>query len=260
MKKIAIFVLAVAAALPAMSQTFTDKLMNRYNYGYGDAVLLGGLARDFGLDDSVINDLRNRYGYRNDDMLPAIYANRYGRADWDDIYRMRRQGMGWGQIAHSIGMHPGDFNKARKNNRWANDREFMDDIWNDRFSRKGTRLSDVSYARSRGMSHTDAYIADQISRYNKRGYQTVVNNYSRSRAWTPTRDDRNSIGRVAAKPAKPLRRSRRPSAMTRSKPAAAVSDRAVAKTSLNPNPRRHKTKAKARAKEKATAAPSSLRR
>jgi hypothetical protein len=116
-------------------------------------------------------------------LLGAIYANRYGRASWDDIYRMRRDGMGWGQIAHAIGMHPGQFNKMRKNNRWANDRDMFDDIWRDRFDRKGTRNSDIDWARSRGMSYRDAYIADQIRRARGGTFQGTVTNHRRGSQW-----------------------------------------------------------------------------
>ena len=41
MKKLAILVLATSIAIPAMSQSFADKLVNQYRVGYDEAVLLG---------------------------------------------------------------------------------------------------------------------------------------------------------------------------------------------------------------------------
>ena len=217
MKKLAILVLATSIAIPAMSQSFADKLVNQYRVGYDEAVLLGGLARDFGITDSNIFDLRNRYGYRNDDMINALYVNKYGRTNWDDIYRMRQSGMGWGQIAHRIGMHPGEFNKMRKNQRWNSDRDMADDLWRDRLNKRGSRSSDVDWARNQGFSYRDAYIADQIARANDARFPTVLNRYRQDRAWSnsilrggsggPARTIKDEIGRSGTKKASTPKRS-----------------------------------------------------
>lgn len=184
MKKILIIALLTATAIPAFSQSFADKLMSRYKVNYGDAVLLGGLARDFGLHDSVIFDMRNRYGYNDNDMLTALTLQRYGRRDRDDIYAMRRKGMGWGQIAHAIGMHPGDFNKARKSGKFGSDRDVYDDMWSNRFDRKGRSSGDVGWARGKGVSYRDAYIADQIARARGSNFKDLVTTFHRAPNWT----------------------------------------------------------------------------
>jgi hypothetical protein len=183
MKKLAILVLATAVTVPAMSQSFADRLMGQFGVGYDEAVILGGLARDFGLTDRNIFDIRSQYGYRNDDLLSALYLNRYGKASWTDIDRMRRSGMGWGQIAHAIGMHPGQFNKMRKD-RWNSDRDMYDDLWRDRMSRRGSRSDDLDWARNQGFSYRDAYIADQIARANNSRFPTVLNRYRQRRSWS----------------------------------------------------------------------------
>jgi hypothetical protein len=216
MKELAILVLASAVAVPAMSQSFADKLMNQYRVGYDEAVLLGGLARDFGLTDRNIFDIRSQYGYRNDDMLSALYLNRYGRASWGDIDRMRRSGMGWGEIAHAIGMHPGEVNKMRKEQRWNSDREMADDLWRDRFNRKGSSRNDVDWARNQGFSYRDAYIADQIARANDSRFPTVLNRYRQARSWqngglltngnANRRTIADAIGRNPGKKASPPKR------------------------------------------------------
>jgi hypothetical protein len=166
-----------------MSQSFADKLMGQYRIGYDDAVILGGLARDFGLTDRNIFDIQSQYGYRDNDLLSALYLNRQGRASWGDIDKMRRSGMGWGQIAHSIGMHPGDFNKMRKKDRWDSDRDMFDDLWRDRLNRRGSRSDDIDWARNQGFSYRDAYVADQIARANNSRFPTVLNRYRQSRDW-----------------------------------------------------------------------------
>ncbi len=189
MKKILILALATAAAIPAFSQSFADKLMDRYNVGYGEAILLGGLARDFGLHDSVVFDMRNRYGYNDNDLLTALTLQKYGRRDRDDIYQMRRSGMGWGQIAHAIGMHPGEFNKARKAGKFGSDRDVYDDVWRHRFERKRTSSRDLDWARNQGINYRDAYIADVISRSRGSDYRGLLTNYRNSRDW----DSRSNV-------------------------------------------------------------------
>lgn len=173
--------------MPAFSQGFADKLMERYNIGFGDAVLLGGLARDFGVDDSLVFDMRNRYGYNDDDLLTALTLQRYGRRDRDDIYRMRRSGMGWGEIAHSIGMHPGDFNKARKNGKFGSDRDVFGDIWRDRLNQRKAPSSDIDWALSQGIKYRDAYIADQIARARNFSLRGLLDNFRRYRNWSDKR-------------------------------------------------------------------------
>lgn len=183
MKKFLIFALATMAAVPAMSQSFADKLMRNYRVDFDDAILLGGLARDFGLDDSVVFDMRDRYGYNDNDLLSALTLQRRSRRSSDDIYQMRRDGMGWGQIAHAIGMHPGDFNKARKAGKFGTDRDMYDDMWRDRFDRKGTRSSDIDWARNKGVNYRDVYVADVLARSRGRSFQDAITTYKRTNSW-----------------------------------------------------------------------------
>ena len=54
---------------------------------------------------------------RGSGVSPVIYGPAYiysyrTHQDFDDVWRKRK--MGWGEIAHSIGMHPGTFNKLRR--------------------------------------------------------------------------------------------------------------------------------------------------
>jgi hypothetical protein len=214
MKKLAILVLATAVTVPAMSQSFADRLMGQFGVGYDEAVILGGLARDFGLTDRNIFDIRSQYGYRNDDLISALYLNRYGKASWTDIDRMRRSGMGWGEIAHAIGMHPGQFNKMRKD-RWNSDRDMYDDLWRDRMSRRGSRSDDLDWARNQGFSYRDAYIADQIARANNSRFPTVLNRYRQKRSWSSDilrggngspRTIKDEIGRSGTKANNPPKR------------------------------------------------------
>lgn len=48
------------------------------------------------------------------DLPAALLLGKHGRVDWREVMRLRQQKMGWGQIAHKLGIHPGTFNKLRK--------------------------------------------------------------------------------------------------------------------------------------------------
>jgi hypothetical protein len=130
--------------------------------------------------------MRNRYGYNDNDLLTALTLQKYGRRDRDDIYQMRRSGMGWGQIAHAIGMHPGDFNKARKAGKFGNDRDVYEDMWRNRFDRKRTASRDIDWARNQGINYRDVYIADVISRSRGSDYRGLLTTYRSNRDWKPS--------------------------------------------------------------------------
>ena len=55
-------------------------------------------------------ETRSTYGE-----LPAsLFVGKAGGVDWSRVMRLRQQKKGWGQIAHDLGIHPGTFNKLRK--------------------------------------------------------------------------------------------------------------------------------------------------
>ncbi|MBA3725908.1 MAG: hypothetical protein H0W86_05515 [Armatimonadetes bacterium] len=180
MKKfLGLAVLALAA--PVIADDFIDNLMQRYRLNWDDAALIGGLSRDFKLDPSVVLDTRNRYGMHDDDLISTLYFRRNSRRDMDDIYRMRESGMGWGEIAHKIGMHPGEFNKMRKSWGEMRDRDLAEDLWRDQLRHRSK--SDLDWARNKNLSWRDIYVADKASRDRNKNFRDILTGYRRDGDW-----------------------------------------------------------------------------
>jgi len=178
-KLLGLAILALAA--PAIADDFIDDLVRRYRLNWDDAAVIGGLSRGFNLDPSVVLDTRSRFGMHDDDLISALYFRRNSRLSIDDIYRMRDSGMGWGEIAKEIGMHPGEFNKMRKGWGKMRDRDIAEGLWRDQLSRRSK--SDLDWARKRDLSWRDIYVADKASRDRNRKFRDIVNGYERDNDW-----------------------------------------------------------------------------
>ena len=87
---------------------------------------------------------------------PALIYSHHTHRPFMDVWRERNRG--WGQVAHSIGMHPGTFNKLRKSY------SVNDIIWMQTMNRRyGIPYSDYGTWRSRGYS--DGRIFEIAVRY-----------------------------------------------------------------------------------------------
>ncbi|MGI8923211.1 MAG: hypothetical protein ACR2HJ_04080 [Fimbriimonadales bacterium] len=178
-KLLGLAVLALAA--PVIADDYINDLIQRYRLNWDDAAVIGGLSRGFNLDPSVVLDTRSRFGMHDDDLISALYFRRNSRRSMDDIYRMRDSGMGWGEIAHEIGMHPGEFNKMRKSWGKMRDRDIAEDLWRDQLRRRSK--SDLDWARNKDLSWRDIYVADKASRDRNRNFRDIVTGYRRDSSW-----------------------------------------------------------------------------
>ena len=75
------------------------------------AVMLAMLAAFFDVDMDVVVVLGKRHSYA--DVAVILHLNRSSRCPIGYLERMRRRGLGWGQVAHRVGVHPGTFNQRR---------------------------------------------------------------------------------------------------------------------------------------------------
>jgi len=141
--------------------------------------------------------LADRFGIRRDDVFgirrdrgdifdlgPTLSMSRYGNASANDVQRLRASGMGWGEIAHKIGMHPGTFNKLRKQGYFDRD-PFWDDVVKRRY---GTRQEDIDIVRRRGGRLEDILGAVVIGKATNRKPADVYDQYRRDKDWDRTAD------------------------------------------------------------------------
>lgn len=138
------------------------------------------LADQFGIDTRDVIVMRDRSGGSIYDLAPYYEMSYYGRTSPSSVWALRNQGLGWGQVAQRIGMHPGTFNKLRKNGAFDRDR-----FWTDRYrSRFGVPEQQITVIRRSGGSLEDLLGAIVIGKLTKQSPQTVYDRYRTDRSWT----------------------------------------------------------------------------
>lgn len=172
MKKL-IFAFAIAvSALPTFARA--DNVLER--------IATEILADRFGID--VQDILGTRRETREDvwDLGPVYSMSRYSNRDANEVQRLRASGMGWGQIAKQIGMHPGTFNKLR--NQGYFDREpFWDDVMRRRYS---LSQQDISGIRKRGAKLEDILGSVIIGKATGKSPSSVYDRYRTIKNWDKT--------------------------------------------------------------------------
>jgi hypothetical protein len=135
-----------ALALGACSVTYASSptlgQFNKEIERIGAMILSGQL----GLPQDEILRTSDRYDRSVYDLAPLYSIQRQTRRSSDEIWRLRQSGLGWGQIAQRLGMHPGTFNKMRVRGEFDNDWRW-DDIMRDRY---GWSDSQIRERRKRG--------------------------------------------------------------------------------------------------------------
>lgn len=137
------------------------------------------LADQFGIDTREVVVLRDRSGGSVYDLAPVYETAHYCHAHPSTVWDLRRQGLGWGQIAQRLGMHPGTFNKLRNAGAFDRDR-FWTSTYRDRF---GVTDQQVSVLRRGGGSLEDVLGAIIVGKLTNRDPQTVYDAYKTERSW-----------------------------------------------------------------------------
>jgi hypothetical protein len=119
------------------------------------------------------------------DLGPVFSMSRYGNRDANEVQRLRASGMGWGQIAKKIGMHPGTFNKLRNQGYFDRD-PFWDGVIRRRYS---VRQDDINVIRKRGGKLEDVLGAIIIGKATNRSPNDVYSKYRTTKSWDRTARD-----------------------------------------------------------------------
>lgn len=116
------------------------------------------------------------------DLGPIYSMSRYGDSNPSDVQRLRASGMGWGEIAHKIGMQPGTFNKLRKKGYFDRD-PFWDDICRRRY---GVRQDEITSIRRRGARTEDVLGCIIVAKASHKSPSTVYGQYQQDKDWNRT--------------------------------------------------------------------------
>jgi len=138
------------------------------------------IADYFGIDTREVIYVHERSGRSVYDLAPIYEGAYYFKRSPQVVYQLRNEGLGWGQIAQRCGMHPGTFNKLRKEGRFDRDR-----FWTTAYSQRfGTSPDRIEVIRKRGGTLEDVLGAVVIGKLTNRDPGTVYDRYQTDRSWT----------------------------------------------------------------------------
>ena len=108
---------ALAACLLAPSLVRADdellrQIMRSFKLDASNAAAVALISDSIGLSPNEIVSMGRDTGVSPLEYGPAVIYSHRTLEPFDRVWARRKQG--WGEIAHSIGMHPGTFNKLRK--------------------------------------------------------------------------------------------------------------------------------------------------
>jgi hypothetical protein len=140
------------------------------------------LADRFGVDTRDILGLQRESREDIWDLGPVYSMSRYGNSPASEVQRLRASGMGWGNIAKKIGMHPGTFNKLRQQGYFDRD-PFWDDIYRRRY---GVRQSEIDGIRRRGARTEDVLGCIIVAKSSRKTPSDVYARYRQDKDWNRT--------------------------------------------------------------------------
>lgn len=171
MKKLLMLLSLAVVAVPSFAQ---DSILER---------VAGELLSDrFGIDVADVLGIRRDRNQDVFDLGPTLSMSRYGGSSASEVQRLRASGLGWGEIAHRIGMHPGTFNKLRKQGYFDRD-SFWDDVYRRRY---GISQNEIDLIRKRGGREDDLLAAAIIGRSSGRKPVEVFDRYRQDKNWSTT--------------------------------------------------------------------------
>jgi len=148
------------------------------------ALAVGLLAAFFDVPVAVVVPLYPRYGFDNSALLLAIFVNSGRPIAF--IEREHSRGIGWGEVAHRCGVHPGVFNQQRV---WAkkNDGPVAVSFGNGVLGRcYGIAPASVQTYRNRGYAFPHILLGLNVSRQTGHSMEVVLKSRERESSWAAT--------------------------------------------------------------------------
>lgn len=145
-----------------------------------EKVLTVVIADRFGLDTREVVEIRRDSRVSFPDLGGLLSGSYQMNAQAREVARLRKQGLGWGQIAQRIGMHPGQFNKLRNAGAFDNTRSWTGAL-SQRFGVKEDEVARV--VRSAGKLE-DVVASVIIAKATGKSPQTVYDAYKSVQDWS----------------------------------------------------------------------------
>lgn len=152
-----------------------------------ERIAIAVLADKFGIDTREIVTLQQQTRLPVYELSPILEGSYYFKQRPATVWQLREQGLGWGQIAQRVGMHPGTFNKLRNQGAFDRDR-FWTTSYHDRF---GTSNTQISVVRQRGGTLEDVLGAIVIGKLTNKPPQDIYTRYQTERSWMTIASSQN---------------------------------------------------------------------
>lgn len=96
--------------------TVLDVALNEFNVRSqtvdGTRAVINEISTSFNLTNAYINMLHQQ-GYSYDQIYYLGLLSKQSGLTVDELVKKKSKGIGWGELAHSLGIHPSELNKAR---------------------------------------------------------------------------------------------------------------------------------------------------
>lgn len=167
---------ALAACLTVPSLARADdavisQIMRSFKLDASNAAAVALISDSLGLSPSEIIRTGRRTGVPPIEYGPAVIYSHRTLEPFDRVWTRRQQG--WGEIAHSIGMHPGTFNKLRKQGYSVDEIIWMNTC------QKHYGINDTDYRSWRSRGYSKGRIIELVARND--GNRTKLVNAFKSR-------------------------------------------------------------------------------
>lgn len=147
MKRVFLALLAAIPVCAAADDIALSAIMRTNKLSSLEAAAVVVIADALGLDADFVISTGKKTGASPSVFGPAMILAERCDKPFHEVWKER--GKGWGQVAHSIGMHPGTFNKLRKQ---GNSVEQI--IWMDALKKRyGIPHNQYESWRKQGLSH-----------------------------------------------------------------------------------------------------------
>ncbi len=157
-------------AVPAVSHA--DSLLEK--------IAMVVLADKFGIDTREVVTLHEQTNLSVYELAPIYEGSYYFKQKPATVWQLRNQGLGWGEIAHRVGMQPGQFNKLRNQGAFDQDR-FWSNSYQERFN---VPSQQVQVVRQRGGTFEDVLGAIIVGKLTNKNPQQIYQQYQTEKSWT----------------------------------------------------------------------------
>jgi hypothetical protein len=168
-------------AMPAHAQfgdLSIDSLIEQFNLSPTEAAAASMIAQTLHLGPKSVIDAGQRTGQSLITLGPAFVMARQSHRSVDDVWQIREKNQGWGEVAHELGIHPGTFNKMRKNG------DFGRACWSDMvYRRYKYSPSVIASMERRGMRTRDWVTASAISNGDRRRLTVISSGWKPGKSW-----------------------------------------------------------------------------